>query len=77
MCSNPAQAMVYFGALAAFEDRAYLEPRMDPGYVDVINTTITGHRVGNHEVFRTDYWFFLGAALVELVCICLVAPTYW
>ena len=69
------KAMVYAGALAALKDPSYLEQNMDPGLS--ANTTTTGYLVGDHNVFHTDYWFFLAAAIVEVVCIALVAPTYW
>ena len=71
------KAMFIAGALAAQKDKDYLEKHMDPGLADAVNTTTTGHLVGNHNVFHTDYWFFFAAALVELVCIAFVAPTYW
>lgn len=65
----------YTGALAASENASYAASRMDAGLS--VHSTATGYRIGPHNVFHTDYWFFLVAALVDLVCITLVAPTYW
>lgn len=42
-----------------------------------VNATTTGYVTGTWSVFHTDYGFFAGAAIVQLICICLVAPTYW
>jgi hypothetical protein len=42
-----------------------------------LNTTVTGHQIGSQTVFRTNFYFFLAAALLELFCICLVLPTYY
>ena len=28
-------------------------------------------------VFHTDYWFFFAAAVVEVVCLVFILPTYW
>lgn len=67
--------MLYTGAFAAQEDHDYLASHLDPGLSSHDN--ITGHVLGSHDVYCTDYWFFLAAALVELFCIMLVAPTYW
>lgn len=38
--------------------------------------SVTGKLLGLHNIFESDYWWFLGAAIVELVCIMLVLPTY-
>lgn len=38
---------------------------------------ITGYKVGNHNVYNTEYQFFVISAVIEVVCIALVAPTYW
>ncbi|KAK3050521.1 hypothetical protein LTR09_008160 [Extremus antarcticus] len=71
------KAMVYAGAAAGREGIAYPDARMDPGIAARTNTSITGYKLGDHNVFHTDYWWFFAAALVEVVCICFVAPTYW
>ena len=62
-----------FGALAAEEDESYLQSSMDPGLS--IKQTVDGYLKGHQSVFHTDYWFFLAAAIVEVVCILFVAPT--
>lgn len=67
--------MVYVGAFAAQEDASYLETHMDPGWP--VNTTTIGTVTGYHNVFESDFRFFIAAALVEIACILLVAPTYW
>ena len=48
---------------------------LDPGMA--VNTTVTGELIGNQSVYRTNFWYFLAAALVELTCIALISPTYW
>ena len=49
-----------------------LKAFMDPGLES--KTAVPGTRVGNHNIFRTNYWFFLGAALVEILCIAFIVP---
>ena len=74
MLQNFNKLMFYAGAVvAAYQDLAYLQSHIDPGLP--INTTATGYLQGDHNVFQTDYKFFVIAAIVELVCIALVAPT--
>ena len=70
-------AMVYAGAVAATKPRSFLEPRLDPGMIDLVNTTVTGYDVGTYQAFRTDYRWFFAAAAVEIVCVCFVLPTFW
>ena len=65
--------MVYIGAAAATEDEAYLSEHMDAGLS--AQTSITGYLHGDHNVFHTAYWYFAGAAIVEVVCIALIGPT--
>lgn len=48
---------------------------MDPDLP--IHYPTTGYLKGDHNVFQTNYYYFLAAAIVELVCIAFVAPTYW
>ncbi|KAK5174964.1 uncharacterized protein LTR77_000100 [Saxophila tyrrhenica] len=71
--------MVWSGASAAASQNAtfaaYLEARMDEGWA--FDTTVVGAVAGKQAVFQTDYLYFLAAALVEIVCIAFVAPTYW
>ena len=67
--------MVYTGARATGKDALFLETHMDPGWP--INTTTVGTVVGDHNVYKSEYRFFIAAAIVELACILLIAPTYW
>lgn len=64
--------MLYIGALAGkrIAEGHDLEP-MDPGHP--VRTTVTAFPEGNKDVFRTHYAFFIAAAMVELVCVLLVA----
>ena len=48
---------------------------MDPGIE--IDTPVVGTVTGQHNVFHTNYWWFLGAAMVEITCIGFVALVYW
>ena len=48
---------------------------MDPGLST--QKTITGLLEGDHGVYHTNFWYFLAAALVEVICIAFVAPTYY
>ena len=41
-----------------------------------VNYTATGHPQDTRSVYHTNYWYFLGAALIEVICIALVAPTF-
>jgi hypothetical protein len=70
--ANLNKIMVYNGALAALESPSFLEDRLDPGVLELTNTTTTGYLVGDHNIFQTNYWWFFAAAFVELVCICFV-----
>ena len=71
--------MVYMGAYSATGGvggdayMPYVKANMDAG-VHVKNT-VTGYRQGSHNVFQTNYYFFLAAAIIEFVCIALIAPT--
>lgn len=69
--------MVYTGMFAARESVASLKARMEPQWADSIRTTITGQEVGKQSVFNTNFHYFAAAAVLELVCIVLIAPTYW
>ena len=66
---------VYTGMLAARNDQSYFKATMDPEWANSVNRTITGLQVGNENVFKTNFSYFLAAALVEIVCVALVAPT--
>lgn len=74
MMNEINKLMFYVGAAAAQEDQEYLEANLDPGLS--AQSTVPGRLAGTVTVFHTDYWFFLGAAIVEVVCIALVLPTY-
>lgn len=52
------QLMLYIGAAAASMPESYLAANMDPGLP--IQRTVTGYRQGDHNVFQTTYWYFLG-----------------
>ncbi|KAK3680947.1 hypothetical protein LTR37_021020 [Vermiconidia calcicola] len=60
---------------AATTDASYLESSLDPGLT--VNNSITGYLHDDQNVFDTNYWYFLAAALVEIICIALVVPTYY
>ena len=79
MLATLNKLMVYTGVAAAVSTNAsyygLFESRMDPGLQ--INTTAMGYRQGEHNVYHTNYWYFLAATMVEVVCIALVLPTYW
>ena len=69
--------LMFIAGTVGNHGRQYVESRLDAGLADQVNTTVLGHLVGDHNVFRTNYWWYFAAALVEVVCICLIAPTYW
>lgn len=71
------KAMFISGAVAARESRTFLESRLDPGLVDQVHHNVTGYVVGEQAVWKSDYWWFLAAVLVEVICIAFIAPTYW
>ncbi len=74
--SSMNKAMIYAAALAVVQNgTADLERAIDPG--TKIDYSITGYQYGMHSVFHTDWWYFGGAAVVELLCIALIAPTYF
>lgn len=57
-----------------FENAAYYERTLDPGLK--VNTTITGFLNGPHEVYSTNLWYFLAAAIIECVSTAFILPTY-
>lgn len=63
------------GVDAATKDPSYLATSMDPGWP--VDTTTTGTVTGDHNVYHSDFHFFIAAAVVEITCILLIAPTYW
>lgn len=52
----------------------YYEGKIDPGWK--VNTTVTGHLAGPHEVYSTNLWYFFAAAVIECVSIIFILPTY-
>lgn len=54
---------------------AYLEGLMDNDLP--VHRIITGLRSGSHAVFFTAYGYFGLAAVVELICLACILPTYW
>ena len=76
---NMNMLMVQAGAIMASQDSSVVadfESRTDPG-TPPFRRTITGYRTGAHDVYHTNYMYFLGAALVEAFCVAFVAPLYW
>lgn len=77
------ELMFYAGALdpiiqpeitTPLTTQEYYDSVLDPGLN--VNTTITGHIKGTHEVYDTDLFYFLAAAIIEGICIALILPTY-
>lgn len=75
LLSDMNRAMIYLGWLALNNVAQPNLTTLDPGVK--VDTTVKGQVTGYHTIYRTNYWYLFGAALVELVCIALVAPTYW
>ena len=68
--------MVYVGMVAAAEEESVrLTLKMDPSLT--FHTTTDGHIEGQHDVFRAHFEWFAAAAVVEIVCVLLILPTYW
>ena len=73
------ELMVRAGAILASQDSSMIadyESRTDPG-TPSFRRTITGYRTGDHDLYHTNYMYYLGAALVEVLCVAVVAPLYW
>lgn len=65
------ELMFYQGALTPIIDpslttQEWYDSVLDPG--QNVNTMTTGHVKGTHEVFDTDLFYFLAAALIEGIC---------
>ncbi len=76
MIGSLNKLMVYAGVVAMeIRSAKDLAPLLDAG----VSTehTVMGELIDKHPVYNTNFRWFLGAAVLELVCICLVAPTYW
>jgi hypothetical protein len=71
------RAMFIAGIIAGQRNHTYLESHMDAGLADAVNATVMADIVGHQLVFHVDYEWFIAAAVVELICICFIAPTYW
>lgn len=41
------------------------------------NQTFQGAVQGTHNIFKTDSWFFVAAAVLQLACIVQTIPSYW
>ena len=76
---NMNTLMVQAGTIMASQDSSVVadfESRTDPS-TPPFRRTITGYRTGAHDVYHTNYMYFLGAALVEAFCVAIIAPLYW
>lgn len=62
-------------AAANDEDRSRVQASIDSNLP--ITTTAQGHLIGSHNVFATNLHWFGAAAVVELICIALILPTYF
>jgi hypothetical protein len=69
------EMMVWGGYFAAQKDSDTIEAQMDPGLK--VHSYINGTLGGMQDVYTTDFRFFTAAALVELVCISFVLPTFF
>ena len=69
------ELMFNVGAVAAREDKSYLESHLDSGLS--VNTTATGYLTGQQNIFHTNLHWFAAAAAVEALCIALILPTYF
>lgn len=38
---------------------------------------MAGFQYGDQNVFQTNYWWFTAAAVLEVMCIACILPTYW
>ena len=61
------------GAFAAKEPSS-VETLIDPGLP--LNTTTIGVYHETHNIFHSNLWWWFAAAMVELLCIAVVLPTY-
>jgi hypothetical protein len=57
---------------------SYVDPRADVLDAGLsLTSTITGEKTGDHSIYWTEYGFFVGAAVVEVFCLAVIAPIYW
>ena len=52
-----------------------LKATLDPG-VETMQRVV-GFQSGTHSVYKTDFIYFICAALLEVVCITMILPLYW
>ena len=68
--------MVDVGMVAAAEDQSVRSKlQMDPSLT--FHAMTEGHVQGEQAVFHAHFHWFAAAAIVELVCVLLIFPTYW
>lgn len=75
MLRNLNELMFRTGIAASSLSSSALESSLDPD--QVTNATVLGHNYGQQSVFTTNFYYYLGAALLESLCIFLILPTYW
>lgn len=67
---------IYAGAFAAqgiLEGKATLGADKDAQ----VRRLVEAQPSGQTNTYHTDYSYFVAASVLELVCIILIAPTYW
>lgn len=69
------ELMFRIGVHAANKDPEVLEPLLDKG-LDV-NYTVTGTLREPRELFKSDFRWFSGAAVLEILAILIVGSTFW
>lgn len=68
--------MFHIGVRATHaHSHADIANRIDSGLE--ISSKVNGTVTGSQSVFDTDYAYFAGASIVELICIIFILPTYW
>ena len=72
---NLNNLMFRIGATAALQNGTSIESHLDPDLP--IHTTTQGYLQGTQEVFQTNLRWFGAAALLELISIALILPTYF
>ena len=67
--------MFRMGVDAAKFNYSAVKTTLDPGLTTSQN--VTGAQGGSHNIYRTNFWYFLGASLLEFCCMGLILPLYW
>lgn len=68
------QLVFRIGAFAAVQkSSSYLESHMDPSVT--YSTVVDAEIEGIHNIYRSNFYWFAAAAVVELVAIAVVIPT--